>query len=392
MAETFDVEANVDKPSLDDRDKLRARVYFDWNATAPPLARALDAMHEASLKAWANPSSVHGDGRRARGCVEDARASVGELAAMDPRDVILTSGGTEANNLALRSAFLSPGGVLITSRLEHPSITRVAEALAREGRATVHWLRVAPGGAIDLDDLDRALEAPHVRLVAVQAVNHETGVIQPLRAVLERTGHRVPLHVDAVQAFGRVAETGQGAATRSMAAHKIRGPKGIGALITRTGVRIEPVLLGGAQERGIRPGTIDPVAAAGFAVAAHHAGDGALRYASVEKLRDRLEGALIELAPGAQVNGGGARAPHVTNISFPRWLGPELVAALDLEGISVSSGSACSAGTHEPSPVIDAMLGPDRAASAVRISLGESSTTDEVELAISAFFKVLRRS
>jgi cysteine desulfurase len=367
-------------------------VYFDWNATAPPLAAALDAMHAASRASWANPSSVHGDGRRARACVEDARASVGELAGIDPRDVILTSGGTEANNLALRSAFLAPGGVLITSRLEHPSVTRVAEALEREGRAAVHWLRVEAGGAIDLEDLARALELPGVRLVAVQAVNHETGVIQPLRAILARTADRVPLHVDAVQAFGRITETGQGAATRSIAAHKIRGPKGIGALVTRTGVRIEPVLLGGAQERGIRPGTIDPIAAAGFAVAAGHARDGAVRYASVGALRDRLESALLDLAPKAEVNGAGARAPHVTNISFPRWLGPELVAALDLEGISVSSGSACSAGTHEPSPVIEAMLGPARARSAVRMSLGDASTADDVEAAISAFSKVLRRS
>lgn len=370
---------------------MTSRVYFDWNATAPPLDAAIDAMHEAARGAWANPSSVHGDGRRARGRVEDARASVGVLAAIDPRDVILTSGGTEANNLALRSAFVAPGGVLITSRLEHPSVTRVAEALEREGR-TVRWLRIEPGGTIDVDDLTRALELPDVRLVAVQAVNHETGVIQPLRAVLERTADRVPLHVDAVQAFGRIAEVGQGAATRSIAAHKIRGPKGIGALITRTGVRIEPVLLGGAQERGIRPGTIDPIAAAGFAVAAGHALTGVVRYASVGDLRDRLEAALLGFAAGAQVNGQGPRAPHVTNISFPRWLGPELVAALDLEGVSVSSGSACSAGTHEPSPIITAMLGDARAASAVRLSLGESSTMADVDFAISVFSRVLSRS
>ncbi|MEO6419104.1 MAG: cysteine desulfurase family protein, partial [Polyangiaceae bacterium] len=349
-------------------------------------------MQMASRESWANPSSVHGDGRRARARVEDARANVGALAVIDPRDVILTSGGTEANNLALRSSFVSPGGVLVTSRLEHPSVTRVAEALEREGRATVHWLRVESGGAVDVDDLARALELPGVRLVAVQAVNHETGVIQPIRAILERTSDRVPLHVDAVQAFGRVAEVGQGAATRSIAAHKLRGPKGIGALITRTGVRIEPVLLGGAQERGIRPGTTDPIAAAGFAVAAQHALGGAIRYAAVAVLRDRLEAALLDLAPGAQVNGEGERAPHVTNISFPRWLGPELVAALDLEGLSVSSGSACSAGTHEPSPVITAMLGDARAASAVRMSLGESSTMADVDRAISAFSRVLSRS
>jgi cysteine desulfurase len=370
------------------------RVYLDWNATTPPAAEALNAMAMAARDAWANPSSVHAFGRQARACVEEARAAVARLASCDPRDVVLTSGGTEANNLALRSAFAEAGGVLATSRLEHPSVTRVAEELEREGRARVRWVRVRPEGTIDLDDLDRALAEGGVRLVAVQAVNQETGVVQPCGAVLERTrraGARV--HVDAVQAFGRVAELADGADTRSLAAHKLRGPKSIGALITRPGVRLEPVLLGGAQERGLRPGTLDPTAAAGLAAAADRARSSPARWAETAPLRDELEAGLLAVAPGARVNGADApRAPHVTNISFPDWGGPELVAALDLEGVAVSSGSACSAGTAEPSPVLLAMAGREMAASSVRFSLGEDTRADDVRTALDAVRRVLRRA
>ena len=183
-----------------------------------------------------------------------------------------------------------------------------------------------------------------------------------------------------------------GADTRSLAGHKLRGPKGIGALIARPGLKLAPVLLGGAQERGLRPGTIDPVAAAGLAVAAEHARGSLPRYAALAPLRDALERALLALAGRrARVNGHGARAPHVTNVSFEGWSGPELVAALDLEGVSVSSGSACSAGTIEPSPVVTAMLGAERARSAVRISLGEDTSAADVERALGAFERVLNR-
>jgi cysteine desulfurase len=199
----------------------------------------------------------------------------------------------------------------------------------------------------------------------------------------------VRLHVDAVQAWGRVAFDPRLAETLSLAAHKIRGPKGIGALIARPGVPLSPVLVGGAQERGLRPGTVDPVAATGLAVAAGRARAGLSRYAGIAPLRDELEGALLALSPRARVNGSAPRAPHVTNLSWPGFRGPELVAALDLEGVSVSSGSACSAGTSEPSPVLRAMLGEERAACAVRVSLGESTTREEVNHALHAFAKVV---
>jgi cysteine desulfurase len=381
------------------------RAYLDWNATTPPLPEVLDAMRDAAERAWGNPSSVHEDGRAARAIVEDARASVAALAGVDARDVVFTSGGTEANNLALRSAFppvgdheARPAGApprgLVTSRLEHPSITRVAELLEREGRATVRWLRVTPAGAIDLDDLDDALGAAPA-LVTVQAMNHETGVVQPVAELVRRAhaaGARV--HVDAVQGWGKI-EVPSGWDTASIGPHKMRGPKGIGALAARQGVRVDPVLLGGSQEKGIRPGTIDASLAAGFGVAARVALESVPRWAALAPLRDRLERELLALAtPHGRARAAGdraPRAPHVANLLWPGWIGAELVAALDLEGVSVSSGSACSAGTVEPSPVLLAMFGAGDATRGVRMSIGDATTDDEVTLAIDAFRRVLAR-
>ncbi|MEA2752866.1 MAG: cysteine desulfurase [Myxococcales bacterium] len=387
---------------------MSSRVYLDWNATTPPLPDVLDAMRDAGARTWGNPSSIHGDGRAARAVVEDARAAVGALMDADPRDVVLTSGGTEANNLAVRSAFAlggeegSAAGVpwLFTSRLEHPSVARVAEALAREGRAQVRWLRVEESGVVDLADLERGLAEVRARgeaiaLVTIQAMNHETGVLQPVReaiALAHAAGARV--HVDAVQAWGKVDTTAVAAAdSASLAAHKLRGPKGIGALVVRAGLPIVPVLLGGAQERGLRPGTVDAALAAGLGVAARHAREGSMRYARIAERRNTLENGLLALPPRvARVAGDPARrAPHVSLLVWPGWQGAELVAALDLEGVSVSSGAACSAGTVEPSPVLEAMLGPLDAASGIRASLGETTTDDDVARALDAFRRVLAR-
>jgi cysteine desulfurase len=369
------------------------RAYLDWNATTPPRAEVLSAMTEAARAAWANPSSVHAEGRSARALVEGAREAVGVLASCDPRDVLLTSGGTEANNLALRSAFAKGGGVLVVSRAEHPSVTRVAEALEREGRARVRWWKVLPSGEVHLGDLALALGEGDVRLVALQAVNHETGVIQPVdRAVVAAHDAGALVHVDAVQAFGRSSHVGEGADSRSLAGHKMRGPKGIGALVSRPGLALEPILCGGSQERGLRPGTVDPVACAGLAVAARLALEGPARWGALGPLRDTLEAGILALDMRAKVNGvQGARVAHVTNVAFPEWASPELVAALDLEGIATSGGSACSAGTAEPSLVLRAMGDPAAAASSVRFSLGEETTRDDVRLALDALARILRR-
>lgn len=375
-------------------------VYLDWNATTPLLPEALAAMVAAAEVGWANPASVHGPGRRARAFVEDAREAAAALTRLDARDVVLTSGGTEANNLALVSAFSEGDGArqrpaLVVSRIEHPSIVRAAEELARRGVVVV-WVEPTRGGVVPADafaDAIRSVGAEAcVRLIALQAVNHETGVIQPVAEVVPiARAAGAMVHVDAVQAVGKLDPSSwAGADTVSIAGHKIRGPKGVGALCMRAGLKVRPLLFGGAQERGARPGTQDPLAWAGFCVAARRAHEsGVARCGQARPLRDRIEAALQAL--GGEVNGTEPRAPHVTSLSFRGWRGDELCAALDLEGVAVSSGSACSAGTAEPSPVLRAMLGDERASSAVRISLGETTTAEDIDRAESVFRRVLGR-
>jgi cysteine desulfurase len=361
-------------------------VYLDWNATAPPLAAVIDVMAETARRAWGNPASIHASGRAARDVVETAREEIALLVGASARDVIFTSGGTEANNLALHRA-----PALVTSQLEHPSVTRMAEMLEADGRP-VRWLPVPPSGRLAPEAVAEALVGlPAGTLVAIAAANHETGVVQPLEAIAEvvaRAGAR--LHVDAVQAVGKLPSAVlAGADTLSLAAHKIRGPKGIGALVHRPERAPKPLLLGGSQERGRRPGTVDPVAAAGFRVAAAWARSSLAERGRLTELRDRLESELV--GRGALVNGGEVpRLGHVSNLSFSGRAGDELVAALDLLGVAISSGSACSAGTTEASKIISAMLGVERARAAVRLSLGEATTGDDVQAALAAFERVLR--
>ena len=279
-----------------------SQVYLDWNATTPPHPEVVAAMRDTAHAAWGNPSSLHAAGRTAKAIVEQAREAIAQLMGFCARDVLITSGGTEANNLAVMRLFIgldgaAGGGTCITSRLEHPSIVAVVEQLASRG-VRVIWLEVPPSGRIDPECVARALAtATRPCLVAVQSVNHETGVVQPVAdivAMAARAGAEV--HVDAVQAAGRLSPTAwQGAHSVAVAAHKMRGPKGIGALVVQAGVTIRPLLRGGGQERGLRPGTVDPVAAAGFGVAAARAGDGPARYARLARLRDGFEERLVAL-------------------------------------------------------------------------------------------------
>jgi cysteine desulfurase len=365
---------------------VKTRVYLDWNATTPPLEAVVLAMAEAARRSWGNPASVHGEGRAARDVVETAREEVAALVGAHARDVIFTSGGTEANNLALHGA-----PALVTSQLEHPSITKVAEALEAAGRK-VEWLPVPASGCLAAESVAAALSRlPAGAVVAVGGVNHETGVIQPLEAiagVVAAAGAR--LHVDAVQMVGKLASDSLRLAdTLSIAAHKLRGPKGIGALIHRPERAPKPLLVGGSQERGRRPGTVDPLAAAGFRVAAAWARANITERGRLAGLRDYLEAELVRA--GAQVNGADApRVAHVSSLAFPGTAGDELVAALDLRGVAVASGAACSAGTTEPSKVISAMLGVERARSTVRVSLGDTTTQAEIAFALAAFASALR--
>lgn len=378
------------------RDAGPPRVYLDWNATAPLAPGVAQAMALAYERGFANPASVHEPGRVARAYLDDCREAVARLVGRSARDVILGSGGTEANNQGLGRA---RGGTLVTSRLEHPSVVRAAEQLAREGTRVV-FVPVGAAGQLEPDAARAALTAAPAggpRMLAVQAVNHETGVLQPLgelAGVARAQG--AALHVDAVQAVGRVAGELARDAALVLTSHKLGGPKGIGAYVGLPGQPPPPLLAGGSQERGLRPGTQSPALAAGFAFAATRAHEGgALRYAALASLRDELERGLVEVgrARGLSVerNGQGPRAAHVCNVSLGSLPSDELAAAFDLEGVAVSSGAACSAGTAEPSAVIEAMLGRARARSALRFSLGETTTAHDVALTLAAAARVLAR-
>lgn len=376
------------------------RLYFDWNSTTPPLPEAIAAMTDVYANAWGNPSSVHAEGRAARARLEEARVTVAALAGAGPSDVVFTSGGTEASNLALFSPFTrDPGGAFLYAPLEHASISAVARRLEELG-VEVRRARVLKNGVVDVDDFARHLERGGVRQVAIQAVNGETGVCQPVEAIAALAHAKgASVHLDAIQGVGRI-EPPKGAwlaavDTVSIAAHKIQGPKGIGALVARGGHPIHPVLRGGSQERGLRPGTQDAALAAGFAWAAERARGSIPEYQRVAAVRDRLEAGLVRL--GAVVNGAGApRVGHVVHVSFHDWVSPELVAALDLEGLACSGGAACHAGVPEPSATLVAMFGehPDehfRYAGPVRFSLPPWTTEPEVDEALAVVARVLAR-
>ncbi len=393
-----------------------APIYLDYNATAPLLPAALEAMQRALAERPGNPSSPHRFGQAARDALETARSALAARLGFSRREWLFTSGGTESNNAALRwladlpeltaargerSPELSAARDqsspvhLITTPIEHPSLLRCAEWLAARGVA-VSMLPVAADGVVQAESL-AALLRPETRLVSVMAANNETGVVQPLERIGAlvrdaRAGGRAPrvlLHTDAVQAFGRVPlalkEWGFDAAT--VAAHKLGGPLGIGALAVRENaglpgfVGFPGFLLGGKQERGRRAGTESVALAAGFAAAAEWV---CLRLpeqaARLAALRDRLERSLSDV-PGFFVSGAGApRVPNTSNLGFAGVAAESLVVALDLEGIAVSTGSACSSGALEPSHVLTAMgLPEERVRGALRISLGWGTTEAEVE-------------
>ncbi len=363
-------------------------VYWDWNATTPPHPDVLAAMQEAFSDGWANSSSQHRLGRAARARIEGVREQIGELLAVHPRDVLFVASGTEANNLALRSA-----AGLVVSRLDHPSVVRVAEQRAAEGTPVV-WTPVPESGRLDPREVERALAAlpPALRsrsVVVVTAANHETGVLQDVQSLgplVRALGAR--LHCDASQAVGKVAASELLAADSwTVSAHKLRGPQGVAALAWK-GAAPAPVLLGGSQERGLRPGTPPGPLIAGFGAALARLDP--RRYAAVAPLRDRLE---LTVGAHGRVNGAGSpRLPHVSNVSFAGWTGERLVAALDVRGVCVSTGSACRVGTAEPSAAVAAMHGSERARGAVRFSLGEDADEAQLERVLARLFPLLEPS
>lgn len=362
---------------------MMQRVYFDWNATAPLRPEARAAML-AALETTGNASSVHAEGRAARAIVERARAEVATLVGVEPKQVTFTSGATEANMLAL-TPHLSTGNErtprdrLFVSAVEHPSVT----CGGRFVPGAIATLAVDSDGIVDLAALKTALARAERPLVAVMLANNETGVISPIRAVAEIV-HAAGglLHVDAAQAPGRIRcrMDELGADLMSLSAHKLGGPQGVGALIRRAELHVaDPLLRGGGQERGLRAGTENVAAIAGFGAAAGAAARmDATRMAA---LRDRLEAGILSATPEAVIVGAGAaRLPNTTLVAVPGVKAETAVIAFDLNGIALSSGSACSSGKVQASHVLAAMgLAPRLARGALRISLGWSSEEAEVD-------------
>lgn len=368
-------------------------IYLDHHAATPLCEAAAQAMQEAREQAWANPSSVHAAGRKAKAVLERARGQVAGALGAAPADVVLTGGGTEACNLGVQGAWSGQGEVLTTA-IEHPA---VAEAVARLGRQGAHvkTLQVPAGRPPSADELEAAL-TPRTRLVALQWVNHETGTVLPVPEYAERC-HRagVPLFVDATQALGKlpVDVTTLGATAVAVASHKIGGPAGAAALWVDRRQALEPVLAGGGQERGRRPGSPDPIAQAGFGAACAHVQARRDAVQGLASVRARLESALEHL--GASVNAAsGKRVATVSNVSFRKQRGDMLVAALDVEGVCVSSGAACSSGLSEPSAVLSAMYPQEawRARGALRFSMGPETEAADVEAALDALRRVLSRT
>jgi cysteine desulfurase len=363
------------------------RIYFDHNATTPLSAAVVDRLTSALTSEWGNPSSVHHFGQQAKASVDQARAAVASLIRAEPTEVLFTSGGTESDNLAIRGVAdaLLPAGRrhLIASSIEHEAVLNTMKSLARRGWE-ITLLPVDHTGIVAPEALQEAL-TDRTALVSVMHANNEIGTIQPIAQLARLARERGALfHTDAVQSAGKVpVEVGAlGVDLLSISAHKFSGPKGVGALWVRRGLRLVPQMTGGKHERGRRAGTENVVGIVGMGVAAAEAE--ASREAEAERLaalRDRLEQAVLAAVPGTALNGAPApRVPNTTNISFDRVEAESLLIALDLEGFAVSTGSACSSGTLEPSHVLKAMgLTPHRTQNSIRFSLGKGNTEAHVD-------------
>jgi cysteine desulfurase len=363
------------------------RVYFDYNATTPVSPDVLDAVVAITRDQFGNPSSVHHFGQRAKAALDEARAAVAALINAEPSEVVYTSGGTESDNFAIRGVAeaLEPTGRkhLIASAIEHEAVLNTLKALGRRGWQTT-LLPVDQTGIVDPERL-RAVISNETALVSVMHANNEIGTIQPvaqLAAIAHEHGALV--HTDAVQSVGKIPVDvrSMGIDLLSLSAHKFNGPKGAGALWIKRGTRMQPILTGGKHERSRRAGTENAPALVGMGVAAGLA-QAKLNAEGmrVGRLRDRLEEEILRTVPGTVVNGTRSpRVPNTTNISFERVEAESLLIALDLEGIAVSTGSACSSGTLEPSHVLRAMgLSAHRTQNSLRFSLGLFSTEEEVD-------------
>jgi cysteine desulfurase len=366
------------------------RVYFDYNATSPVAPVVADAMDKATRDVFGNASSVHHFGQAAKGAVDDARSALAKLIHSEPTEIVFTGGGTEADNAAIRGAALAlePTGRrhLIATAIEHEAVLNTLRALARQGWQTT-LVPVGPSGVVSPEAVRSAL-SDGTALVSVMHANNEIGTIQPIAEIAAIAHERGALvHTDAVQTVGKIPVDVRalGVDLLALSAHKFHGPKGVGALWIKPGTRLLPILTGGKHERNRRAGTENVPGIVGLGAAARLAqAKSAEEIPRLTALRDRLEAGILSSVSGTCVNGSPeTRVPNTTNISFDRVEAESLLIALDLEGIAVSTGSACSSGTLEPSHVLRAMgFSAHRTQNSLRFSLGLYSTDDEVDRAI----------
>ena len=364
--------------------------YLDYNATAPILPEARDAVI-AALDVTGNPSSVHQAGRKARKIIEDARSSVAALVGVKPSGVVFTSGATEANNLAIQGFAASDSGVsrILVGATEHDSVLKAVP--------DCETIPVDSNGVIDLGRLQRMLTDRDWRrcLICVMAVNNETGVVQPVKELAEiaRTAGAL-FHCDAVQAVGKIDLESVNADFVSISAHKFGGPRGIGTLIVNGESKLQPLLRGGGQELGKRAGTENVAAIAGFGAAARAVMDGAAPLDHARNLMSDLERTLLQQSPQSLIIAQDAlRAGTTATIALPGVPSETQVMALDLEGIQVSAGSACSSGKVAASHVLSAMgLEPGVSNCAIRVSLGWASTKEDVDVFMRAYMKMVQRT
>ncbi len=362
------------------------RVYFDHNATTPLAPEALEAMMPFLTEEYGNASSIHSVGQRARAGVERARSQVAALLGARDKEVVFTSGGTEADNMAIRGVVGAADKTrphVITSAIEHHAVLNTCQALEAEGVA-VTYVPVNRAGLVDPEDVRRAL-TPDTVLITLMHANNELGTVQPIAEIARLAReHKIPVHTDAVQSAGKLPlSVGElGVDLLSLSAHKIYGPKGVGALCIRRNTRLKPLFFGGHHERDRRAGTENVAGIVGFGAAAErarlHLEEEAKRLAA---LRDDLERRILSSIPHCGLNGDPARrTPNTTNIHFDFIEGEPLVIALDLKGVAVSTGAACSSGAVEPSHVLTAIgLPPERARASLRFSLGHASTPADVD-------------
>jgi cysteine desulfurase len=362
------------------------RVYFDNNATTPVLPDVLEAMRPYFFEHFGNASSIHHHGQETRAAVERARESVAALLGCKASEIVFTSGGTEGDNLAI-FGMLREGDHVISSTIEHHAVLNSCKRLQAIG-CEVTYVPADGRGLVDPDDVRRALR-PNTKLITIMMANNETGVLQPVAEIGKIAAEAdVYFHTDAVQAAGKVPidVRSLGCDLLSISGHKMHAPQGIGALFVRKGTNLQPMLYGGSHERSRRAGTENVPGIVGLGKAAELARGSLVRgdLARMSEMRDRIEQKILAEVEATGVNGkGAARVPNTTNIYFDGIEGEALVIALDLKGLAVSTGAACSSGAIEPSHVLTAMgLPPERARASIRFSLGKQNTPEEVDLAV----------